>query len=184
MKNHEERTGYLFSKRYTNYVFMLLFLLYMFDYIDRVIVTSMFTSIEADWGISHTQSGLLVSAVYWAIVILTFPVSILVDRWSRSKTIGIMAVMWGICNSAMCPYREFYAAFHGTFAYRGRRGWLCTRRYGYDCRNVSPGQEIENDGTLECINTAWYCNWCIVGRIYCNALGVASCFLVLWPFQV
>ena len=84
MKKPEDRTGYLFSKGYSNYVFVLLFLLYMFDYIDRMVVTSMFTSIERDWGITHTQSGLLVSAVYWAIVLLTFPVSILVDRWSRS----------------------------------------------------------------------------------------------------
>jgi MFS family permease len=101
MKNSGNRSGYLFSGKYTNYVFILLFLLYMFDYIDRVIITSMFTSIEKDWGISHTQSGLLVSAVYWAIVILTFPVSILVDRWSRSKTIGIMAIMWSFAT-ALC----------------------------------------------------------------------------------
>jgi len=101
MKNTEGQQGYLFSKRYSNYVFVLLFLLYMFDYIDRTIVTSMFSSIEADWGISHTQSGLLVSAVYWAIVILTFPVSLLVDRWSRTKTIGIMAIMWSVAT-ALC----------------------------------------------------------------------------------
>jgi MFS family permease len=101
MKNPEDQKGYLFSKGYSNYVFMLLFLLYMFDYIDRSIVTSMFTSIESDWGISHTQSGLLMSAVYWAIVILTFPVSLLVDRWSRTKTIGIMAIMWSLAT-ALC----------------------------------------------------------------------------------
>jgi MFS family permease len=101
MKKSEDRTGYLFSKGYSNYVFVLLFLLYMFDYIDRMVVTSMFTSIERDWGITHTQSGLLVSAVYWAIVLLTFPVSIIVDRWSRSKTIGIMAIMWSVAT-ALC----------------------------------------------------------------------------------
>ena len=101
MKNSGERTGYLFSKGYTNYVFVLLFLLYMFDYIDRTIVTSMFTSIERDWGINHTQSGMLVSAVYWAIVLLTFPVSLLVDRWSRTRTIGIMATLWSIAT-AIC----------------------------------------------------------------------------------
>lgn len=101
MKNKVDRTGYLFSLRYSNYVFMLLFLLYMFDYIDRMVVTSMFTSIERDWGISHTQSGLLVSAVYWAIVILTFPISILVDRWSRTKTIGVMAILWSLAT-ALC----------------------------------------------------------------------------------
>jgi MFS family permease len=101
MKNTENPQGYLFSLRYSNYVFMLLFLLYMFDYIDRMVVTSMFTHIEHDWGITHTQSGLLVSAVYWAIVILSFPVSILVDRWSRAKTIGVMAVMWSLAT-ALC----------------------------------------------------------------------------------
>jgi len=101
MKNQENREGYLFSKGYSNYVFTLLFLLYMFDYIDRMVVTNMFVSIEKDWGITHTQSGLLVSAVYWAIVLLTFPVSILVDRWSRSKTIGIMAVLWSLAT-ALC----------------------------------------------------------------------------------
>jgi MFS family permease len=73
----------------------------MFDYIDRMVVTSMFTSIERDWGITHTQSGLLVSAVYWAIVLLTFPISILVDRWSRTKTIGVMAIMWSFAT-ALC----------------------------------------------------------------------------------
>ena len=101
MKKPDDRTGYLFSKNYSNYVFMLLFLLYMFDYIDRMVVTSMFTSIERDWGITHTQSGLLVSAVYWAIVLLTFPISILVDRWSRTKTIGVMAIMWSLAT-ALC----------------------------------------------------------------------------------
>ena len=101
MKKTEDRSGYLFTKSYSNYVFMLLFLLYMFDYIDRMVVTSMFTSIERDWGITHTQSGLLVSAVYWAIVILTFPISILVDRWSRTKTIGVMAIMWSLAT-ALC----------------------------------------------------------------------------------
>jgi MFS family permease len=101
MNKPDDRQGYLFSKRYSNYVFTLLFLLYMFDYIDRMVVTNMFVSIEKDWGITHTQSGLLVSAVYWAIVLLTFPVSILVDRWSRSKTIGIMAIMWSFAT-ALC----------------------------------------------------------------------------------
>ena len=101
MKNSEVRSGYIFTKGYSNYVFVLLFLLYMFDYIDRTIVTSMFSSIERDWGISHTQSGMLVSAVYWAIVLLTFPASLLVDRWSRTRTIGIMATLWSLAT-ALC----------------------------------------------------------------------------------
>ena len=111
MKKPEDRTGYLFSKSYSNYVFMLLFLLYMFDYIDRMVVTSMFTSIERDWGITHTQSGMLVSAVYWAIVLLTFPVSILIDRWSRTKTIGVMAIMWSLATAICALTGNFVQLF-------------------------------------------------------------------------
>lgn len=101
MKKQEVKPGYLFPTRTTGYIFTLLFLLYMFDYIDRVVVTSMFTSIERDYNLSHSQSGLLVSSVYWSIVLLTFPVSLLVDRWSRRKTIGIMAVLWSLAT-ALC----------------------------------------------------------------------------------
>lgn len=98
MKNQLKPEGYLFTKRYTNYIFILLFLLYMFDYIDRMVITSLFPFLKADWNLSDTQCGALVSAVYWSIVLFTFPVSILVDRWSRSKTIGLMAVVWSIAT--------------------------------------------------------------------------------------
>ena len=107
MKREKNEEGYLFSKRYSNYIFILLFLLYMFDYIDRMVITSMFPAIERDLGITHTQSGMLVSAVYWAIVLLTFPVSLLVDRWSRTKTIGIMAIIWSIAT-ALCALTGNY----------------------------------------------------------------------------
>ncbi len=98
MKNQIKPEGYLFTKRYTNYIFMLLFLLYMFDYIDRMVITSLFPFLKADWNLTDTQCGALVSAVYWSIVLFTFPVSILVDRWSRRKTIGTMAVVWSIAT--------------------------------------------------------------------------------------
>lgn len=107
MNNSGTADGYLFSKRYSNYIFILLFLLYMFDYIDRMVITSMFPAIEKDWGITHAQSGMLVSAVYWAIVLLTFPVSLLVDRWSRTKMIGIMAIMWSVAT-ALCALTGNY----------------------------------------------------------------------------
>ncbi len=105
MKKDKIPEGYLFSKPYTNYVFILLFLLYMFDYIDRMVVTSLFPFLKADWNLTDAQCGLMVSAVYWSIVALTFPVSILVDRWSRRKTIGIMAVIWSLATAA-CAFTK------------------------------------------------------------------------------
>ncbi len=103
MSAAEGSREYKLSSGYRTYVFVLLFLLYFFDYVDRMVVTSLFPFIKADWGLSDAQCGMLISAVYWSIILFTFPVSILVDRWSRKKTIGLMAVVWSLAT-AMCAF--------------------------------------------------------------------------------
>lgn len=103
--------GYLFSKAYTNYVFLLLWLLYFFDYIDRMVVVSLFPFLKADWGLTDAQCGAMVSAVYWAIILFSFPISILIDRWSRKKSIGIMAVLWSLATAACAFTRNFGQLF-------------------------------------------------------------------------
>jgi predicted MFS family arabinose efflux permease len=103
--------GYLFSKSYTNYLFILLWLLYFFDYIDRMAVVSVFPFLKSEWGLSDAQCGAMVSAVYWAIVLFSLPVSILVDRWSRKKSIGIMAVLWSLATAACAITKNFNQLF-------------------------------------------------------------------------
>jgi MFS family permease len=107
MKKAEDRQGYLFSKGYSNYVFILLFLLYLFDYADRMVVNSMFSYIQNDLGINDFQSGWLVSIIYLTIGLLTFPVSLLIDRWSRTKTIGMMAIVWSLAT-LLCAFTGNY----------------------------------------------------------------------------
>jgi len=103
--------GYLFSKAYSHYVFILLWLLYFFDYVDRMVVVSLFPFLKSDWGLTDAQCGALVSAVYWAIVLFSFPVSIMIDRWSRKKSIGIMAVMWSLATMACAFTKNFGQLF-------------------------------------------------------------------------
>lgn len=107
MKNAEDRQGYLFSKGYSNYVFILLFLLYLFDYADRMVVNSMFSYIQKDLGINDFQSGWLVSIIYLTIGLLTFPISLVIDRWSRTKTVGIMAIVWSLAT-LLCAFTGNY----------------------------------------------------------------------------
>jgi len=96
------------NKAYAYYVFTLLFLLYLFNYVDRLVVTALFPFIQKDWGLTDTQAGMLVSVVFASIVILTLPASILVDRWSRRKTIGIMALLWSVAT-AMCAFTKSFS---------------------------------------------------------------------------
>jgi MFS family permease len=98
-------------RAHANYLFVMLFLLYMFDYVDRTVVGSLFPYLKADLGLSDTQSGSLTSAVYWAIVLFTFPVSILIDRWSRKRSIGIMVTLWSIATGAAAFIKTFPQLF-------------------------------------------------------------------------
>lgn len=88
------------GKAQAAFTFTLLFLLYFFDYADRMVVNSLFPFLKADWGLTDAQCALLGAAVYWSIVVATLPVSILVDRWSRTKVIAGMAVLWSLATAA------------------------------------------------------------------------------------
>jgi len=111
MTNGDSSDGYLVSRQYAYYIFSLLFLLYMFDYVDRLVVVSLFPFLQQDWGLSDTQCGMLVSAVYWSILVFTFPVSILIDRWSRKKSIGLMSTLWCIATAACAFTKSFPQLF-------------------------------------------------------------------------
>ncbi len=111
MEQSSEAHSYGVSKGYSWYVFSLLFLLYMFDYIDRFVVSSLSPFIKADWGLTDTQMGMMKSAVYWSILLFTFPVSVLIDRWSRKNSIGIMAVLWTIATAACAFTKNFTQLF-------------------------------------------------------------------------
>jgi predicted MFS family arabinose efflux permease len=99
------------SRGHSYLILLLLFLLYMFDYIDRLVVSSLFPFIKAEWGLSDTQCGLLISTVYWSILIFSLPISILIDRWSRKKSIAIMSLFWSMATVACAFTRSFGQLF-------------------------------------------------------------------------
>jgi MFS family permease len=100
MSSKQPPEGYLFSKGYSFYVFGLICLLMLFDFADRMIVASLMPFLKAEYGLSDAQGGSLVSAVYWAMFIFAFPISILVDRWSRRKVTSLMASLWSVASAA------------------------------------------------------------------------------------
>jgi MFS family permease len=102
---------YQLSSGWRNYVFILLFLLYFFDYTDRMVVSSLLPFIQKDWGINDAEGALLLSSVSWAILVFTVPISILVDRWSRRKTVGFMALFWSLATAACTLMPNFKALF-------------------------------------------------------------------------
>ena len=103
--------GYLLSKGYSYYVFILLFLLYMFDYIDRLVVVSLFPFLKQEWGLTDTQCGLLVSAVSWSILIFLFRPRSSSTAGAGKKSIGVMAVLWSLATAACAFTKSFPQLF-------------------------------------------------------------------------
>jgi predicted MFS family arabinose efflux permease len=107
---------YLVSKRYAWFVFAMTFALMLFDFFDRQIVVSMFPHLKAEWDLSDKQLGALVSVVSITVALGTVPISLLADRWSRVKSICVMATVWSLATIACAFTRNYGQLFAGRAA--------------------------------------------------------------------
>jgi MFS transporter, Spinster family, sphingosine-1-phosphate transporter len=78
-----------------------------FDFIDRQVVISMFPHLKADWGVSDSQPGALVSTISITIAVRSLPISLLTDRRSRVKSIIVMGSLWSVATVA-CAFARNY----------------------------------------------------------------------------
>ena len=69
-------------------------LLYIINYMDRMVLSATLPLIKADFKLTDTQCGWLGTIYFIIVAVLTLPASILCDRWSRKKLISIMALLW------------------------------------------------------------------------------------------
>jgi MFS family permease len=94
-------------RRYAWTVFGIVFALMVVDYVDRQVVVSMFPHLKAQWDLADVQLGGLVSIVSIAVALATVPLSLLADRWSRVKSIFLMALVWSGATIA-CAFASSY----------------------------------------------------------------------------
>jgi MFS family permease len=79
-------------------VFALTAGLLLSDYMSRQVLNAVFPLLKTTWHLSDTQLGSLSSVVAFMVGILTFPLSVLADRWGRVKSIALMAAMWSLAT--------------------------------------------------------------------------------------
>src|SRR5947209_12403926 len=81
--------------------------LMVFDYVDRQVIVSLFPHLKAEWGLSDTQLGALVSAVSVTVAIGGIPVALFADRVSRVGSIVAMATLWSLATIS-CMFTRNY----------------------------------------------------------------------------
>jgi predicted MFS family arabinose efflux permease len=105
-------------RRYAWSVFAILLLLMVFDYTDRQVVVSMFPHLKAQWDLSDTHLGALASIVSVTVALAGIPVALLADRWSRVKSIFVMALVWSLATVG-CAFAGSYGQLLGARAVIG-----------------------------------------------------------------
>jgi MFS transporter, Spinster family, sphingosine-1-phosphate transporter len=98
---------YLIGKRQAWFAFAMTIGLMLVDYIDRQVVVSLFPYMKADWGLSDKQLGALVSIVSITVAAGALPVALLADRYSRVKSIVVMATIWSLATLS-CMFTRNY----------------------------------------------------------------------------
>ncbi|MFB7256200.1 MFS transporter [Streptomyces nojiriensis] len=94
-------------------VFALSFGLLLSDYMSRQVLNAVFPMLKADWALSDARLGSLSGIVALMVGLLTFPLSLLADRWGRVKSLVLAATMWSLATLGCAVAASYDQMFTG-----------------------------------------------------------------------
>jgi len=100
----------LVGSRYAKYVLVVLTIVYVFNFVDRQIISILAEDIKADLGVTDADLGILygtVFAVFYAL--FGIPLGRLADVWMRKSMISIGLAFWSVMTALSGTARSFGA---------------------------------------------------------------------------
>jgi MFS family permease len=94
MKMKDTSPEFTVGGRPAVFTLVVVTMLYVVNYMDRMVLSATLPLIKADLMLSDAQCGWLGTIYFIVVALLTIPAAILCDRWSRKKSLAIMAVLW------------------------------------------------------------------------------------------
>lgn len=89
------------STRYRYVVVVSLAVVYMFNFIDRQLLSILAEPVKRDLGLSDTQLGMLTGLMFALFyTVFGIPVAILADRWRRVRLIALACGLWSLFTAA------------------------------------------------------------------------------------
>ena len=79
-------------------MFALSFGLLLSDYMSRQVLNAVFPLLKQEWALSDARLGLLSGIVALMVGLLTFPLSLLADRFGRVRSLALMATVWSLAT--------------------------------------------------------------------------------------
>jgi MFS family permease len=96
------------SGAYANYVLGVLFVVYVFNFIDRQVLATLIGPIQQELGVSDTAMGFLVGFAFVLFYsVAGIPIARWADRGSRRGVITLGLVLWSAMTAASGLARNF-----------------------------------------------------------------------------
>ncbi|HEF4759875.1 TPA: MFS transporter [Pseudomonas putida] len=103
------------ARRYAWIVFALTFGLLISDYMSRQVLNAVFPLLKGEWALSDGQLGLLSGIVALMVGLLTFPLSLMADRFGRVKSLALMAMLWSLATLGCALAQDYQQMFIARF---------------------------------------------------------------------
>jgi len=103
----DTKKAYQVTKGQAASILIVMTVLYIINYADRSILSVVLQQIKVSLNISDTELGIVQSVFSVGLGLFTIPLAWMVDRWSRRKAIGIMALLWSVATFATGLARNF-----------------------------------------------------------------------------
>ncbi|HEX8787879.1 MAG TPA: MFS transporter [Telluria sp.] len=81
------------------YVAAMMWAAIAINYIDRTVLSAAAPKIQAEFGLSPMQMGVVLSAFFWSYALLQLPAGYLADRFGQKKTLGLAVLWWSLATA-------------------------------------------------------------------------------------
>ncbi len=89
---------YTVSRSQANFILIICFLLFAINYMDKQVFSVVLEPMRIDLGLNDSQVGIIQSIFYFSYAFFAIPAAFLLDRWSRKKSIALMAIFWSVAT--------------------------------------------------------------------------------------
>jgi predicted MFS family arabinose efflux permease len=86
------------SRRYAYYVVGLLTVINFFNYVDRLVLVTMYDDLRAKFAFSDAQIGSFLAAFFVVHAVATLPLGWAADHFDRRKIIGLGVIIWSLAT--------------------------------------------------------------------------------------
>jgi len=111
----DDSCGVGVARKYAWIVFALTFGLLISDYMSRQVLNAVFPLLKSEWALSDGQLGLLSGVVALMVGLLTFPLSLMADRFGRVKSLALMALLWSLATLGCAVAQDYQQMFIARF---------------------------------------------------------------------